>query len=181
VHRTKSNLSDKQLGRIWGIINGQYNWEESMKVILIGCALLLVAAPAGAQDAVERSRPSQTALAETSTLFEGAWMATLTCPASPDGALGFSYQFSGSVKDGVFHGERGTAHEPGWLQLDGKIEVDGSASMIAEGVTNIRGYAVANAAKGTPYKHAVTAKFEAGTGHGSWITIRTCTFDFQKR
>jgi hypothetical protein len=108
-------------------------------------------------------------------------MATLTCPASPDGALGFSFQFPGSVKDGVFHGERGTAHEPGWLQLDGKIEADGSASMIAEGVTNIRAYAVANAAKGTPYKHAVTAKFDGGAGHGSWITIRTCTFDFQKR
>jgi hypothetical protein len=121
------------------------------------------------------------ALAETRMSFDGDWMATLTCPASPDGALGFSFQFPGSVKDGVFHGERGTSHEPGWLQLDGKIEAGGSASMIAEGVTNIRAYAVANAAKGTPYKHAVTAKFDGGAGHGSWITIRTCTFDFQKR
>jgi hypothetical protein len=90
---------------------------------------------------------ARTAFAEGNASFDGAWMTALTCPASPDGALGFSFQFPGAVKGGVFHGERGTPHEPGWLQLDGKIQADGSASMIAEGVTNIRAYAVANAAK----------------------------------
>ena len=47
---------------------------------------------------------------------------TLSCPQSADGrAFAYSYQFGAQVKDGVLHGERGTAGDPGWLSLDGPL------------------------------------------------------------
>lgn len=113
--------------------------------------------------------------------FDGAWDATLSCPKSPDGAKAFSFEFDVAVKDGVLHGERGTEDEPGWMRLDGPIKPDGSAALIAEGITNISEYAINHAQKGTHYKHAVSAQFEDTHGTGSWITIRTCDFKFDKK
>jgi hypothetical protein len=113
--------------------------------------------------------------------FDGVWDVTLTCPKSPDGAKGFSFDFDAQVRNGVLHGERGTKGEPGWLQLDGPVKDDGSAALVAEGVTNIPGYAVNHVPRGTAYKHAVSAQFDGKQGKGSWITVRTCDFTFEKK
>jgi hypothetical protein len=121
------------------------------------------------------------AFAQASPPFDGAWRVTLSCPASADGqALAYSYEFSAQVRDGVLHGERGAAGEPGWLQLDGPIAADGAASLVAEGLTNIPNYALYNVRRGTHFKRAVAAHFDRGRGTGSWTTIRTCTFTFEK-
>jgi hypothetical protein len=114
--------------------------------------------------------------------FDGAWAVDLTCPATAQGrADGWEYRFTATVKDGVLHGERGARGEPGWLQLDGPIGQGGEADLIAEGLTNIPKYALYNVKKGTPYKHAVQARFETARGTGAWTTIRTCNFTFEKR
>ena len=107
---------------------------------------------------------------------------SLSCPQSADGrAFAYAYQFSADVKDGVLHGERRDGGRAGVeLSLDGSIAADGSAALIAEGLTNIPSYALYNVHKGTPYKHAVQAQFQAAHGTGSWTTIRTCTFDFAR-
>jgi hypothetical protein len=113
--------------------------------------------------------------------FDGRWSVMLSCPATTDGkAMAYAYQFAAQVKDGVLHGERGTAGAPGWLQFDGPIAADGSAELVAQGLTNIPSYALYNVSKGTPYKHAVKAQFQAGHGTGSWTTVRTCTFAFDR-
>jgi hypothetical protein len=115
------------------------------------------------------------------SLFDGGWRVALSCPASADGrAMAYAYEFSAQVKDGVLHGERGSAGEPGWLQLDGSIAADGSASLVAEGLTNIPDYALYNVTRGTHFKRAVAAHFDGARGTGSWTTIRTCTFTFDK-
>jgi hypothetical protein len=114
--------------------------------------------------------------------FDGNWDVTLTCPRTADGrALGYSYEFSARAKDGLLQGERGIPGKPGWLSLTGPIKSDGSAALIAEGVTNLPAYALYAVERGTHFKHAVSAQFEATRGSGSWITIRTCTFDFEKQ
>ncbi len=114
--------------------------------------------------------------------FDGDWNVTLNCPPSPDGrAMAFSYEFRAQVKDGALLGERGDAGQPGWLKLSGPIRQDGSASLTAQGVTNLSAYALYNVAKGTPFKRAVSARFEGAKGAGEWITLRTCTFAFEKR
>jgi hypothetical protein len=112
--------------------------------------------------------------------FNGAWDATLNCPKSPDGAKAFSFEFDVQIKDGVLLGEHGTEGQPGWMRLGGPINDDGSASLIAEGITNLSEYAINHAQKGTPYKHAVSAQFGAKHGTGKWITVRTCDFTFDK-
>jgi hypothetical protein len=119
--------------------------------------------------------------AADSARFDGAWDATLTCPKSPDGAKGFSFDFDVSIKDGVLHGQRGTDGQPGWMRLDGPIKPDGSAALVAEGITNLSEYAINHAQKGTPYKHAVSAQFDDKHGTGSWITVRTCDFTFDRK
>jgi hypothetical protein len=114
--------------------------------------------------------------------FDGKWDVTLTCPRTDDGrTLGYSYEFFARVKDGLLQGERGIAGKPGWLSLTGPIRPDGSAALIAEGMTNLPAYALNALDQGTHFKHAVSAQFEATRGSGSWITIRTCTFDFKKQ
>ena len=113
--------------------------------------------------------------------FDGKWDVTLSCPKSPEGALAYSYEFPAEVKDSVLHGERGIPGEPGWLQLDGRIKNDGSAALVAQGITNIPAYALYRLPKGTQYTRAVTAQFEGASGSGSWVTRRICEFRFKKR
>jgi hypothetical protein len=116
------------------------------------------------------------------TRFDGDWDVTLSCPKSEDGnAQAYSFEFPAQVENGDLHGERGNAGEPGWLQLDGPIKDDGSAALVAEGLTNIPAYAVNNVKKGTHFKHSVSAQFKGSHGTGSWITIRTCNFTFDKK
>ena len=124
---------------------------------------------------------STTGHASDGARFDGAWDATLTCPRSPDGAKAYSFEFDVRIKNGVLHGERGTEGKPGWMSLDGPIKDDGSAALIAEGLTNLSEYAVNHAQKGTPYKHAVSAKFDEKHGSGSWVTVRTCDFTFDRK
>ena len=71
--------------------------------------------------------------------------------------------------------------QPGWLSLDGPIAPDGRADLLAEGRTNLPAYSLYNAPVGQPFKHAVRASFETRHGTGEWITIRTCTFTFDRR
>jgi hypothetical protein len=122
-----------------------------------------------------------TVFAADAKRFNGAWDATLSCPKSPDGAKAYSFEFDVEIKDGVLHGERGTAGQPGWMALDGPIKDDGSAALVAEGITNFSEYAINHAQKGTHYKHAVSAQFEDKHGTGNWITVRTCDFTFDKK
>jgi hypothetical protein len=37
------------------------------------------------------------------------------------------------VRDGVLHGEKGTAHEAGWLQIYGSLNSDGVADLYVDG------------------------------------------------
>jgi hypothetical protein len=112
--------------------------------------------------------------------FDGVWVINLACPRSTDGAEAFSWQFPGTAKGGVFHGERGISHRPGWIQLDGQIKSDGSAAMIAEGITGNSAYNLKNAPTGIPYHYPVTATFNGARGSGTWTTKRICTFRFEK-
>jgi hypothetical protein len=146
----------------------------------LACSSAFAVLPSLALAALALAAVARAATAAPSP-FDGRWNVVLSCPATTDGrAMAYSYQFPAEVKDGVLHGERGTAGEPGWLQLDGPIAADGSADLVAEGRTNIPGYALYNVQKGTPYKHAVKAQFQAAHGTGSWTTVRTCTFAFDR-
>jgi hypothetical protein len=62
--------------------------------------------------------------------FDGSWQTTLTCPAKGD-TDGYTWKFVSVIQNGSFRGERGTAGEPGYLLIEGKIAEDGSAKLAA--------------------------------------------------
>ena len=67
--------------------------------------------------------------------FDGTWDVTLVCPKASDGALPFTFEFTADVKGAMLHGVRGLAGQPGWLSLDGPIQPDGAANLLAHGLT----------------------------------------------
>ena len=112
--------------------------------------------------------------------FDGTWDTVLTCPNS-NGALGFSYHFDATVKDGVFHGQKGEKGEPGWFQLDGRIPEDGAASLYAEGLVGAAPFAVGQRPKGTQYAFHVASMFGEKSGTGSRVEGRPCTATFTRK
>ena len=118
--------------------------------------------------------------------FEGKWLTKLACPAKGN-TEGYTWQFASAVQNSNFHGERGTAGEPGYLLIEGKIAEDGSAKLTATGIVASRNYARGVLAhKGADYSYDIKAKFQDKEGSGTrdvglGIVGRPCTFDFTKQ
>jgi hypothetical protein len=112
--------------------------------------------------------------------FDGTWDTVLSCENAA-GALGYSYKFLSIVKDGVLHGEKGTKGKAGWLQLDGKILADGSASLYADGLVGAAEVAVGKRPAGTQYGYHVDAKFSNDSGSGKRVEGRPCSVSFAKK
>ena len=118
--------------------------------------------------------------------FEGKWLTKLTCPAKGS-TEGYTWQFASAVQNSNFHGERGTAGEPGYLLIEGKIAEDGSAKLTATGIVASRKYARGVFAhKCEDYSYDIKAQFKEteGTGtrdQGLGIVGRPCTFEFAKQ
>ena len=120
------------------------------------------------------------ALAASAGPFDGKWSVRLVCPQAPDGALPFTFDFSGAVKGSVLHAVHGQSGQPPWLSLDGSIGPDGSAALTARGIAGTQGYNVNHAARGIPYRYPVSAHFEPSRGSGYWVSFRKCDFTFTK-
>ena len=65
--------------------------------------------------------------------FDGKWLTTLTCPAKGS-TDGYTWQFPSVIENSKLRGEHGTAGEPGYLLIEGKIAEDGSAKLSANGI-----------------------------------------------
>lgn len=118
--------------------------------------------------------------------FDGNWLTKLTCP--PKGNTeGYTWLFRSAIQNSNFRGEHGTAGEPGYLLLEGKIAPDGSAKLSATGIVYSRKYARGVFAhEGADYSYDVKAQFKETEGTGTksaglGIVGRTCTFEFAKR
>ena len=118
--------------------------------------------------------------------FDGTWQTTLTCP--PKGSTdGYTWKFPSVVQGNTLHGERGTAGQPGYFAIDGKIADDGNAKLTATGIVVSREYARGVLAhQGENYSYNIKAQFKdtEGTGvrdEGLGVVGRPCTFDFVKQ
>jgi hypothetical protein len=126
------------------------------------------------------------AFAQSSPRFDGKWLTKLACPAKGS-TEGYTWQFASVVQSSSFRGEHGTAGEPGYLLIEGKIAEDGSAKLSATGIVASRTYARGVFAhKGEDYSYNIKAQFQdkEGTGTrdaGLGIVGRPCTFDFVKQ
>jgi hypothetical protein len=112
--------------------------------------------------------------------FDGAWQATISCPMAA-GAQGYVFQFAARVKDRVFHGQQGVDDTPGWLSVDGIIQLDGSAELYAHGLTNTSAYTVGNVPSGSPVGYHILARFNGSSGAGNRVELRPCKFTALKR
>lgn len=118
--------------------------------------------------------------------FDGNWSTKLTCPAKGN-TLGYTWEFPSVIQDNNFRGEHGTAGEPGYLLVEGKIGEDGKAKLSANGIVVSRKYARGVFVHGGEnYSYDVKAQFNdtEGTGvksAGLGIEGRTCTFEFVKQ
>jgi hypothetical protein len=119
--------------------------------------------------------------ASADTRFDGSWTTTLTCENARD-ALGYSYEFVSSVKDGVLHGLHGSVGTPGYLQIDGRIEPDGISRLYARGQIGSREYAPGRETpRGTEYSYGIRAHFTESSGNGTRLVGRPCTIEFAKQ
>lgn len=112
--------------------------------------------------------------------YDGSWETTVSCP-NGRGALGYSFQFSSTVTNGVLHGLHGKAGEPGSLQIDGTIGSDGKAPLYAKGLTGAAEYSVGALPRGTEYAYNVEAQFTDSTGIGKRVEGRPCLLKFVKK
>jgi hypothetical protein len=118
--------------------------------------------------------------------FDGTWQTKLTCPPKGD-TEGYTWQFPSVIQNSSLRGERGTAGQPGYLLIEGKIAADGSAKVTANGIVYSRQYARGVfAAKGESYSYNVKAHFTDTEGSGTrdqglGIVGRPCTFEFVKQ
>ena len=134
------------------------------------------------------SSPSQTAGTggQSSPRFDGKWLTKLSCPAKGN-TEGYTLRFASVIQNSNFRGERGTAGEPGYLLVEGKIAENGSAKLSATGIVSSRKYARGVfARKGEDYSYNIKAQFKEteGTGtrdEGLGIVGRPCTFEFAKQ
>jgi hypothetical protein len=111
--------------------------------------------------------------------FDGKWDTILSCENTP-GALGYSFKFPSTVKDGVLRGEKGTKGKPGWLQLEGKILPDGAANIYADGLVG-ESQAAGGRPAGTQYGYHIDAKFSEESGTGKRVEGRACSVTFAKK
>jgi hypothetical protein len=133
-------------------------------VRLLGALLVLVAAPASAQQA---------------NPFDGTWNTILSCTNFAD-ALGYSFQFSSVVKNGVLHGDKGVRGEAGWLELNGQISADGTATLYVSGIVGAAPYVVGQRPGGTPYGYHIEATFSDRAGGGKRVEGRPCSVSFDR-
>jgi len=123
---------------------------------------------------------------QPSARFDGKWMTTLACPEKGS-AEGYTWQFPSVVQSGNFRGEHGTAGEPGYLLIEGRIAEDGSAKLAANGLVASRKYARGILAhKGEEYGYDIKAQFNEKDGTGTrnaglGIVGRPCTFTFARQ
>jgi hypothetical protein len=117
--------------------------------------------------------------AEPNRQFDGAWDTILSC-VNFNGALGYSFEFVSTVKDGVLHGEKGEQGKAGWLSLDGNILEDGSANLYVQGLVGAAPYAVGQRPAGSAYGYHLDSKFSGTSGKGTRVEGRPCSATFAR-
>jgi hypothetical protein len=119
-------------------------------------------------------------VAPSPAAFDGTWAVAIDCPAHGR-AAGYMLKFFGHVKDGVLLAQHGVEGRPNSLTLSGKIQPDGSASIVARGFSGDPRHTINNQASGSPYGYRAAARFEGSQGTGSKTEIRPCNLTFAKQ
>jgi uncharacterized caspase-like protein len=112
--------------------------------------------------------------------FDGIWLTDVVCDEQGD-VLGWSARCVGKVKNGVFHCEWGPAGQPGWTQLDGPIEPDGSVTLRQTGLTGDPKFTLGHTLPGKQFSWPFVGQFEASHGSALRVEGRTCRMNLVKQ
>ena len=112
--------------------------------------------------------------------FDGTWKVTVVCPKW-EGALGYLKVFPVMVSDGHLHGQYDKQYQPNSLTLEGTIQPDGRASIMANGVTGPSKFNLDQVPEGNSFSYNITARFERAHGHGKRTELRPCDVDFVRQ
>jgi hypothetical protein len=115
----------------------------------------------------------------TAKNFDGNWLTEWSCPNLGQ-YPGYTYRFTGQVKDGAYRGLKGTKGEPSSLDLNGKVEADGEAAFFGELIVGSSLVGL-GAARGTPSDFHALAHFDRASGDGKRIEGRPCSLTFEKQ
>jgi hypothetical protein len=111
--------------------------------------------------------------------FDGTWDTILSC-TNNSGAYGYSDRFRSEIKEGMLHGEHGTKGQPGWLEINGKIKLDGDMELYANGLVGAAAYAVGRIPAGTEYGYHIEGRFIDDEGKGKRVEGRPCEVTFAR-
>ena len=113
--------------------------------------------------------------------FDGTWSVIFTCPASADGATGYTRRFLAGVQNGRLHGQTGVEGQASFLAFDGQIQPNGQALLVGQGMTGNPDYVVGRLRPATPYSFHVQASFGARNGTGHRVEVRPCEAVFSRQ
>ena len=111
--------------------------------------------------------------------FDGAWQTEWTCPNLGEHP-GYTFRFVGQIKDGAYYGLKGVKGEPSSLELNGKIDTDGTAGFFGEIIVGSSVVAL-GAPRGTASDFHALAHFTASSGDGKRPQGRPCNLNFVKQ
>ncbi|MBS0522555.1 MAG: hypothetical protein JSS04_02885 [Proteobacteria bacterium] len=112
--------------------------------------------------------------------FDGEWTVQQICDTTQDGVRGFTWRYPATVKDGYFAGQYRTEGQIPSMSLKGLIKADGTASLVARGISSNSDYTLKFAPPGTPIAYEVIARFSSSSGNGERVGGRVCKFTFSK-
>jgi hypothetical protein len=125
------------------------------------------------------SATAQTPPAKVATEFDGLWQVIQDC--SPhENMPGYHNEYQMVVQNGFARARWGTEGAVDSLLLNGQIRPDGTATMVANGLTG-RPRTPAESPAGTFFGYTVSATFFGNKGVGNRKVSRPCTFTFAKQ
>ncbi len=113
--------------------------------------------------------------------FDGTWQVLFTCPATADGVRGYNLRYVASVQNGTLHGEKGVQGQEGYLALDGIIQPDGNAMLLATGLTADSAYSLGHVRPLSRVRYTIDARFQGTRGTGKRVEQRPCEAVFTKQ
>ncbi|MBS0522556.1 MAG: hypothetical protein JSS04_02890 [Proteobacteria bacterium] len=112
--------------------------------------------------------------------FDGDWTVLQVCEVTHEGARGYTWRYAATVKDGYFAGQYRTEGQSPSMSLKGLIKADGTASLVARGISGDSDHNLKFAPAASPIAFEVAARFAGTSGTGERLGSRACKFTFSK-
>jgi hypothetical protein len=129
---------------------------------------------------VDLAKSKMAALAPPASSFDGVWVAKNVCRATPE-LPGWTIEFVATVKNSLFHGERGSPGKPGSESFDGSLNQDGSAELTQRGLTGATEKDPFRRPVGTAFTSTYLGSFEMSRGAFIRSNRPSCTIEFTKQ